>query len=239
MTQVTSSTERARAGRLAGALYLTQMAFGVFGESFVRGSLIVPGDATRTAQNIMASEQLFRLGIVTDLITYVGVIVLTWALYVLLSPVNRNLALLAAFLRVTENALLCVVTINSATVLALLSGPDLLQGFDAAQVHSLARLFIRAQGAGMNIGFILLGLGSAVFAYLLLKSRYVPRLLAALGIFGSALLALTSFVVILSPALRPYQLPLMIPMGIYEVTLGAWLLFKGANLKSPVAVAAA
>jgi Domain of unknown function (DUF4386) len=239
MTQATSSTERAKVARLAGALYITQMALGVFGESFVRGSLVVAGDATRTAQNIVASEGLFRLGIVTDLLTYAGVIVLTWALFVLLAPVNRNLALLAAFFRIAENALLCVVTVNSAMVLALLTDPSVLQVFDAAQLHALARLFIRVQGSGMNIGFILLGIGSSIFAWLLFRSRYVPRVVAAWGIFASLLLAGSSMAAIGFPALRPYQLALMMPMGLYEVGLGAWLLIRGANLEPPLAVAAA
>jgi Domain of unknown function (DUF4386) len=102
MTDATPEAAQARAARLAGAMYLIAMATAIFGESFVRGSLIVRGDATKTAENIIGSERLFRVGIAADLATFTGVVVLIWALYVLLRPVHRNLAVLAVFLRLSE-----------------------------------------------------------------------------------------------------------------------------------------
>jgi hypothetical protein len=101
------------AARIVGILYVVQMATAVFGQSFVRDQLIVRGDATKTAQNIIGSERLFRLSIAGDLFTYTGVIVLAWAFYVLVRPVNKNLALLALLFRLAETAILCVVTVNS------------------------------------------------------------------------------------------------------------------------------
>ncbi len=163
------------AAKLAGFLYLFQMATAIFGESFVRGRLLVAGDATKTAHNIMGAERLFRLSIAGDLITYVSVILLVWALYVVVRPVNRNLALLAVILRVAENAVLCVATVSSLVALRLLSGANYLETFEPNQLQALARLILSAQGLAMNVGFILTGFGSAVFAYLLLKSRYVPK----------------------------------------------------------------
>jgi Domain of unknown function (DUF4386) len=110
------------AARIVGFLYVFQMAVEVFGESYVRERLVVAGDATKTALNIMADERLFRLSIAGDLVTYTSVIVLIWAFYAMVRPVNRNLALRAAFFRLVENAVLCVATVNSLIVLRLLSG---------------------------------------------------------------------------------------------------------------------
>jgi hypothetical protein len=157
--------------------------------------------------------------------------VLTWALYVLLRPVNRHLALLGAFFRLSELAVLCIATVNSLVVLRLLGGAEYLKTFDASQLHSLVMLAYTTQGLGMSVGFILLGLGSAVFAYLLLKSRYVPRPLALLGIFSSLLLALGTLAIIVFPRLGATGMAYMMPMGLYEVGLGLWLLAKG--LKRP------
>ena len=95
--------EQRAAARIVGFLYVIQMAVAVFGESFVRGRLIV-ADAAKTAENIVGSERLFRLSIAGDLFVYAGVLVLTWGLYVVLRPVNRNLALLAAFFRLVAQA---------------------------------------------------------------------------------------------------------------------------------------
>jgi hypothetical protein len=220
------------AAKVAGFLYLFQMATGIFGESYVRGQLIV-GDATKTAQNIIGSERLFRLSIAGDLVTYTGVILLTWALYVLLRPVDKNLALLAAFFRLAENAVLCVATVSSLVVLRLLSGAEYLKTFEASQLHSLARLAISAQGLAMSVGFILLGLGSTVFAYLLLKSRYVPKALAVWGILSSLVLSIVTLAIIVFPGLGDVLgLAYMAPMGIYEVGLGLWLLLKG--IQAPI-----
>jgi Domain of unknown function (DUF4386) len=220
------------AARVVGILYPIQMATGIFGEVFARGQLIVRGDPTRTAENIMASEQLFRLSIAGDLITYILVMVLTWALYVLLRPVNRNLALLGAFFRLSELAVLSVATVNSLIVLKLLSGASYLKAFEPAQLHSLVMLAYNAQGLGMSVGFVLLGLGSAVFAYLLLKSGYVPKVLAGLGIFSSLLLAFGTLAVVVFPGLGAIGMAYMIPMGLYEVGLGLWFLVRGIRLPS-------
>jgi hypothetical protein len=226
----TAESAQIRAARIAGAMYLITMATAIFGQSFVRGSLLVRGDATQTALNIIGSEQLFRIGIATDVVTFTGVVGLTWALYVLLRPIGRDLALLAVLLRLVEVAVHYVAIVFSLGVLVLLSEADFLTAFSAGQLHSLARATLSAQGAGLNLGFVPLGLGSAVFAYLLWKSSYVPKALAAGGMFASLLLTTSAITVILFPAVGPFVLATMIPMFIYEVALGFWLLLKGARL---------
>ena len=218
--------EQRAAARIVGFLYVIQMVVAVFGESFVRGRLIV-GDPAKTAENILGSERLFRLSIAGDLFVYAGVLVLTWGLYVVLRPVNRNLALLAAFFRIVETAVLCAATVNSLVMLRLLSGAEDLKAFEAGQRHAWVRLAYSTQGYGMLVGFILLGLGSALFAYLFWNSRYVPRGLALLGIVGSLLLSVVTWATIVFPGLRALGLSYMMPLGLYEVGLGLWLIFKG------------
>jgi peptidoglycan biosynthesis protein MviN/MurJ (putative lipid II flippase) len=79
----------------------------------------------------------------------------------------------------------------------------------------------------MSVGFVLLGLGSAVFAYLLLKSRYIPKALAGWGIFSSLVRAVGTLAIMVFPSLGAVGLVYMMPMGICEVGLGLWLLIKG------------
>jgi hypothetical protein len=215
------------AARVVGALYLLQMATGVFGQVFVRDRLIVHGNVEKTAQNIIAHERLFRLSIAGDLITYTAVIVLIWAFYIVVRPINRNLALLAVLFRLAENVVLCVATICSLVALRLLSGTGDLKAFLPEQLYSLATLIIHVQGLGMNVGFVLLGLGSALFAWVLLKARYVPAALPILGIFGSLLLAVGTLAVLIFPRLGSVAMACMMPMGLYEVSLGLWLLVRG------------
>jgi len=221
---------QSKAARVVGFSYLLAMATAVFG-FYVRGHVIVPGNAAETARNVLASELLFRAGIASDVITFVTDIALITALYVVLRPVNRNLALLAAFWRLMETAVLLVVTLNGFDVLRILSGAHYLGVFEADRLQALARLSLGAYFAGYNVGFVFLGLGSAVFSYLWLKSGYIPRALAVLGVFSSLLLAACNFAFILFPGLSKTVGPIyMAPMGVFEVTMGFWLLLRRLRL---------
>ena len=216
--------------RVAGFIYLFAMALGIFSQVFVLGRIIVPGDAAATANNLLASEGLFRLGIAIDVITFVSDVVIAWAFYELLKSVDQGLALLGAFLRIADGAILAVTTFNGLITLHLLSGVGYLHAFDASQLQSLARLFVSARGVGFDVGFVFLGLGSTVFAYLLFKSRYVPRALAGWGIFSSLALAIGSLAVILFPWFAANaSMIYMVPMFFYEVPLGLWFLIKGVR----------
>lgn len=84
MTNTSPEAAQAKAARLAGAMYLITMATAIFGQSFVRGSLLVRGDATQTAQNIIGSERFFRVGIATDIVTLL--LLMTSAITVIVFP---------------------------------------------------------------------------------------------------------------------------------------------------------
>jgi len=228
----TDKLERSPAfyARVAGFIYLFAMALALFSQSFVLGKIIVPGNAAATAGNILAFEGLYRLGIAVDVVTFVTDVVIAWAFYELLKSIDNSLALLGAFLRIADAAILAVVTLNGLMTLRLLSGVGYVQVFEQSQLQGLARLYLSARGLGFYIGFVFLGLGSAVFAYLLFKSRYVPRALPAWGMFASLLLALGSLAVILFPWFEANaSMAFMVPMFFYEVPLGLWFLVKGVR----------
>jgi hypothetical protein len=88
--------------RIGGVLYLIVIVTGFCSEFFVRDKLMVSGDVTATANNITASESLWRISIAGELILLVCAVALTLILYVLLRPVNKNLALLAVFFNLVE-----------------------------------------------------------------------------------------------------------------------------------------
>lgn len=220
------------AARIVGFLYLFTNATAIFA-FVIRGKLIVPRDATQTSAKLMASEGLFRLGIATEILTVVAVIVLVWGLYVILKSIDRNVVWLATFLRLAENFFLAFVTIQEITAIAILKGAATTQGIDPQQLQGLSYTFLRVYGEAFNIGFVFLGFGSAVFSYLWWQSRYIPRLLAGWGIFASLLMAVVSLAIIALPALLKLGLTHMMPMGLYEFGLGFWLLIKG--IRQPAA----
>lgn len=226
---LTESIEPAQrtAARIAGLFYLLMLVTSIFAEFFARGPVIVPGDAAKTAGNIAAHELLFRLGTVSNLITYTGDVVLIWALYIVLRPVNRNVAVLAAFWRIAECSVLGVITVNDFAALRLLSGAGYLKTFDQRQLQTLARLFLSVQGSGYLVGLLFFGLGSTVFAWLWLKSRYIPRALAGWGIFSSLVVVGVALAIMVFPSLAAVVFPAcFLPILIFEVTMGFWLLLK-------------
>jgi hypothetical protein len=228
MATIAIDTSQRRAARIAGFLYLLLMACGVFGEFGGRGSLIADNDPAKTAVNILGSLHLFRLGIVSDLAAFTGDIAMAVALYVLLRPVGRHLALLGAFWRVAEAAVLGVITLNSFTMLLLLTDPRYAKVFSGGQLQGLVWLFNDTHDAGYNIGTIFLALGCLAFSWLFLKSGYVPRWLAIFGLLGYALMLAGCICNIVYPD-NPVGANFDTLAGIYEIIIGLWLLIRGAK----------
>ena len=131
-----------KTARMAGFLYLIYIVIHISANVFGRSKLIVFGDAAATAKNIMASEGQFRIGFMSDLLSAVFFLLTAWALYVLLKPVNKNLALLFLLLNLGGVAIQCVSDLNLFASLLLLSGADYLKVFQADQLQALAMLFL-------------------------------------------------------------------------------------------------
>jgi len=214
------------AARIAGLMYIITIVSANFSQFYARSQLTT-------------SERIFRLGTVSDLVTTAGVVILIVALYVVLRPVNRNVALLAAFFRLIESSIFAAITLTDFVALRLLSGATYLRAFDSQQSHALARLFDDVHADGYLIGLVFFGLGSTTFAYLWFKSRYIPRLLAGWGIFSSLLVAIVSLAIMAFPSLTNVLIPAYFaPIFIFEVTLGIWLLAKGIESPLPPSAAA-
>lgn len=227
MISHTLEAEQRPAARIAGFLYLLTLLTANFAEFFSRGRLIT-SSAAQTTANIAASERLFRLGAVSNLLTFAGCIPLLLALYVVLKPVSKNLALLAAFWRLAECAIFSLVILNDFLTLRFLSGADYLRAFNARQLQALAYTFAHAHDAGYLIGLMFYGLGSTIFSYLFFKSRYIPRALSVLGVFASLLVATVTLAIMVFPGLASVASPaFFVPSFLFELILGFWLLLKG------------
>jgi hypothetical protein len=131
-----------RNARIAGFLYLLIAVCGGFSFGYVRTTLIVPGDATATVSNLMASEWLFRLGIVGDASVFLSEIVLIALLYTLLRPVSKTLSLAAIYARLAMVVMQGMNLLNYFFVLLLVSGAGYLTVFEADQLNALVLLFL-------------------------------------------------------------------------------------------------
>ena len=160
-----------------------------------------------------------------------SVVVLSWALYVILRTVDKNLALLALLLRSAEAVVGAATVLISFVVLLVLGGQDPSIVFETEQLQALAGRFLDVRTAGLDIVLIFIGLGATVFCYLLFKSKYIPRTLAAWGIFTYLSMLFLGLVSILFPS-HPLMLETVLYSlgGLFEFVIGLWLLFKGIDI---------
>ena len=218
--------------RAAGVLYLIIIVFGLFSEVFVRSGLIVPGDAAATASNIAASEFLFRLGFASDLVVFSSDVAVAVLLYVLLRPVGKTLALIAAGFRLTGTAIYGVNLLNHFAAMLVLSGADYLTVFEPGQLDALALLFLNVHKHGYDLGLVFFGLHCLMLGYLLFKSDYFPRVLGVLMVFASLGYLVGSLTLFLFPNYAGAVTPVYVAPLIGELSLCLWLLIKGVRLQS-------
>jgi hypothetical protein len=222
-----------KTARVAGVLYLIIIVFAGFSQGYVRSTLIVPGDATATVNNIMASESLFRIGFVSDLIAFLSDLIVAVLLYVLLRPVSKTLSLIAASLRlVAHPAIASINLLNHFMALLLVSGADYVAVFEPDQMHALVLLFLNAHTYGYLIAGVFFGLHCFILGYLLFKSEFFPRLLGVLLVIASAGYLIESFGNFLFPGYEALLASIVgWSAGVAEVLLCLWLLVKGVNVE--------
>jgi len=218
-----------KTARIAGLLYLVNGVTGFFGIIYVPGRLIVSGNAAATTQNILASERLFRLGIVSELICAVEFIFLVWVLFRLLGGVNKTHASLMVIFGLAFVPIMCVNVLNEIAALTLVRGADFLSVLGQPQRDAVAMLFLDLHRYGYIIGWIF-GPWLFFFGLLVFKSGFLPRILGVLLIaacFGYLADSLT-------PLLLPSYANIVGRFASIALTLGEpatilWLLIRGAR----------
>jgi hypothetical protein len=191
----------------------------------------VPGDAAATANNIVANELLFRIGFSGELLHLMCDVAVAALLYVLLRPVNRTIALLAAFFRLASDIILAVASISHFAALRLLAGADYLETFQPEQLQTLAMLALRLHGDGYAICLAFFAFACLTLGYVIYKSTYLPKTIGILMTIAGACYLVNSFAVFLAPALAAKLFPfLFAPIFGAELSLALWLLVKGVDM---------
>jgi hypothetical protein len=218
----TSPSPRAR---ITGVVYLLYFLTAVFGEFFMRG-LVVSGDVAATANNILAHQPLFRLGLATGLIATACYVAVTALFYDLFKHVNRSLSLLAAFFSLVGCAILAFASLFRIGPLVVLGGGQYLSAFKVEQLRALAFLFLELYGQAVNICFVFFGVYCLLIGYLIFKSAFLPRILGVLMAFAGL-----GWLTFLSPPLANYLSPYIQVLGVFaEGSLMLWLLVMGVNV---------
>ena len=217
-----------KTARIAGLLYLALAVLSAFGLVYVPSMLIVPGDAAATANNIVTSESLFRLGFMSNLIAFTVNVFVALLLYKLLKPVNKSMASLMVILILIGLAIGMLNELNQFAALLLLGGADHLTAFTADQLQAFAALFLDIYQHGFSIAHIFWGLWLFPLGYLVFKSGFLPKVIGVLLIIAGLgyLVDFTLFFLFPDITVTVSEFTF-----VGEVLLILWLLIKGVNVE--------
>src|SRR3984893_18356894 len=220
-----------KTARLAGILYLVAGLPAPFALIYVPGKLIVPGDATATADHVRASETLLRFGMAGELINAIGFIFVVFALYRLFKGVNKHHAAIMVTLFVVSVPISFFNVLNDIAPLILVSGANFLSIFDKGQLDALVYLFLRLHSQGLLVAQIFWGLWLFPFGILAIRSGFIPRFLGVLLIIACLAYLADSFTFLLLPQYghRVSNFATVFE-GIGELSIVFWLLVWGAKV---------
>jgi len=227
ISQVADQSPR-KTARMAGFFYLMFIISFILA-SYLRSRIIVFGDVATTANNIISSQGVLRLGFMSELFSALFFVLAAWALYVLLKPVNRNLALLLVLLNLGGVAIECINALNLFSALQFLSGASYLSVFQTGQLQALAMSFLNSYTNGFMITQLFFSTWLFPLGYLVYKSRFLPRplgILLILDFFGILSWFLQFF---LLPDYGILSYPGLAISFVAEFSISLWLLIKGVK----------
>lgn len=221
-----------RYARLAGALYLTVIALGIFAEGYVVNTMTVSGDMTASALNIIAGATLWNLGVLANVLLVVCALPLSWLIYLLLRPAGKNLILLAVLFNLVSLAVETISKLSLILVTPLLTSAGYANAFEPAQVHAFANMALKMHNIAFNVAPIFFGFTCIVYGHLIYNSGYFPKLLGVLMQIAGASYLLACFSILFAPTLSSWINPsiLVLPL-IGESSFCMWLLIKGVNVE--------
>ena len=217
--------------RLAGLLWFLSAVTGGLGLSYVRSSAIVGGDAAATAASIVASESLFRAAIVSSLLSQIFLFFVGLTLFHLFKEVSKVLATVCLTSGMMTVAIAVVNTLNLFGALLVSSQPDYLKAFNPEQLNAMAMIFLRLANSGQGLLEIFWTPYFFSFGLLIVRSRFLPKILGILLMIMSVGFAINIITKFLIPQFYP-AIFTQLAMGLGAlggIPTILWLLIKGAK----------
>ena len=219
-------------GRLAGLFWFLTALTGGFGMFYIRSKVFVPGDASATAAHIIASEFLFRAAIVGILFSQVFFFFFGLTLFRLFKDVDRKTAKVLLTSSMMTVGIAVVNILNLFGALVVLSNPDYAKVFTPDQLNAVATFFLRMNGSfGQGLLEIFWTPFYLCFGLLVIKSRFLPKIIGILLIMMSVPYTINVFTKFLVPQFYP---ALFTQLAMAFGALGGiptmfWLLIRGAQ----------
>ena len=224
------TTSNQSIARFAGIGYLIIFITGIFSNFFVVEGLIVLGDAASTTANIRANVLLFRTGIFSFILMVIFDVLLAWALYLLLKPVNNRLSLLSGWLRLVNSAIFAIALYHLLHILNILQDEAYAQIFSTEHLSGLVLLSLSAFNNGWLLGLVFFGLHLLVMGCLIYKSGFIPRVIGILLIIAGIGYLADSFANFILTNYNDYKdifmMIVVLPGVVGELSLTFWLLLK-------------
>ncbi len=222
-----------KTARIAGVLYLVVVLSGVFHLMYVPSKIMDWDNPSVTLNNIIASETLFRLGILVGLICYTAFLFLPFALYKLLSPVNKAFAVGMVALAVVSVPISFANMLNKFAVLTLLSKANYLTAMGSDTLQTQVLMYLDFYRNGNQITSIFWGLWLFPFGYLVTKSGFLPKILGILliaGCFGY-IINFTGNFLFEGYSATGFSNFVTLPGSLGEIGMCVWLLIIGTKDK--------
>ena len=214
-----------RVPRWLGLAFLVVIATSLVSGLLINGAVGTGGMAEALAK-IAADPGPIRLGVVLGLATSLGVIVLAVLLFTVLRGQAPVLALVALGWWLGEALVLAVARVSDAALIPL--GQTFVAAGSPEGSPLLALgTFIRDgldKGLGSTTHMLFYCVGGLIWYGLLLRSNYIPRVIAAFGV-AAAGLGLAGIIADLLGATVP--MAVYVPLLPFELSIGLWLVAKG------------
>lgn len=218
-----------QAAVVAGLSYLLMPV--TYAEFSIYPKLVIPADIVRTAQNIVAHKEMFAIALLCYLITFLLDVVIAWALYVLLAPVNRSLSLLTAWFRLIYTAMGLFGLLNLFIAFRIVNNPDYLTIFGAGQLNAQVKLLLDSFRTDWSVSLVVFGIHLMLLGWLIFRSTYIPKFIGILLVLDGAYWVVDR----LSPYLYPnVHFGFLFVLTFGELVLPLWLLIMGWRIREPV-----
>lgn len=216
---------------LTGLLYLLVIIGAGFSQGYVRANLIAPGDAVTTATNIIDQADLFRLGLVTDLLAFLLDAIISVLFYLMFRPYNKLLAMVSSALRLLAHpAIACLNLLNHYLALHVLEGAAIFPGFDLEQLQSLSLLFVDAHRNGYLIAGGFFSVHCILLGVLIIKSDIILKLFGYMMIIAGIGYLMETFGNFLFPGNETWLAWVVgLAAALGEVELTLYMLIKGVK----------